>query len=84
MFSILDPVRKIEALEPVEKLRDWEMFQSLTSELISPNIQSHSSNETDKATCDFKVSMALANRSSTRKTTTFYRKYEIPGLDYLL
>jgi hypothetical protein len=27
-----------EALDPVEKLTDWELFQSLASELISPNI----------------------------------------------
>jgi hypothetical protein len=35
-----------EALDPVEKLTDWELLHSLTSELISPNIQIHSSNET--------------------------------------
>jgi hypothetical protein len=34
MFSILDPVRTREALDPVEKLTDWELFQSLASELI--------------------------------------------------
>jgi hypothetical protein len=34
MFSILDPVRTMEALNPVEKLTDWELFQSLASEFI--------------------------------------------------
>jgi hypothetical protein len=33
MFSILDPVRKREALDPVEKLTDWGLFQFLASEL---------------------------------------------------
>jgi hypothetical protein len=37
MCSILDPVRR-EALHPVEKLTDWELFQNLASDLISPNI----------------------------------------------
>jgi hypothetical protein len=45
IFSILEPVRMREALDPVEKLTDWEQFQSLASELISPNIQIHSSND---------------------------------------
>jgi hypothetical protein len=34
-FSILNPVRTREALNPFEKLTDWELFQSLASELIS-------------------------------------------------
>jgi hypothetical protein len=38
MFSTLDPVRTREALDPVEKLRAWKLFQSFASELISPNI----------------------------------------------
>jgi hypothetical protein len=38
MFSILDPVRKREALDPVVKPTDWELFQILASELMSPNI----------------------------------------------
>jgi hypothetical protein len=44
-FSILDPVITRGTLDPVEKLTDWELFQSLTSELVSPNIEIHSSNE---------------------------------------
>jgi hypothetical protein len=34
IFSILDPVRMREVLEPVEKLRDWELFQSFDFEPI--------------------------------------------------
>jgi hypothetical protein len=35
MLSILDPVTKREALVPVEKLTDWEQFQSFASELFA-------------------------------------------------
>jgi hypothetical protein len=34
MFSILDPVRTREALNPAEKLTSWELFQSFASEFI--------------------------------------------------
>jgi hypothetical protein len=63
------------------ELTDWELFQSLASELTSPNIQIDSSNEADKAACNFAASIAPVNRTSTRKTINLYRKYEIPGLD---
>jgi hypothetical protein len=36
------------------------MFQRLASELVSPIIQIHSSNEVDKAACDFASSIASA------------------------
>jgi hypothetical protein len=36
-------------LDQVEKLTDWELFQSLLSELITPNILIHSSYEADEA-----------------------------------
>jgi hypothetical protein len=84
MFSILDPVTR-QALDPIEKLIDWEMFQSLVSELISPDIQIQSSNEADKTARVFAVSRASAYRIPSRKESIILgRKYEIPGLDYLL
>jgi hypothetical protein len=49
MYSILDPDRRKEALDPVEKLTDWELLQSLASEPVTHNIKIHSSNEADKA-----------------------------------
>jgi hypothetical protein len=58
MFSIVDHVRTREAVDPVENLTDWDPFQSLASELISPNILIHSSNEADKAACDFAAFIA--------------------------
>jgi hypothetical protein len=39
MLRSFDPVRTREALHPVEKLTDWDLFQSLASELIYPSIQ---------------------------------------------
>jgi hypothetical protein len=73
-----------KALDPVEKLTDWELFQSLASGLVSPNIQIHSSNEADKAACDSAASVASAYRILTRTTTVLDRKYEIPCLGRLL
>jgi hypothetical protein len=69
MFSILDSMRAREALDPVEKLTDWEKFRSLASELTSPDIQIHFSNEADKAARDFEAYIASAYRLSSRKTT---------------
>jgi hypothetical protein len=66
MFSILGPVRSRDTLDPVEKLTNWKLCQSLASELVSPNIQIYSSNEGDKAARDFAASIASAYRLSTR------------------
>jgi hypothetical protein len=74
MFSILDPVRKREALDSAEKLTDRGLFQILASELISPNNQIHSSDEADKAAFEFAASIASAYRMSTKKTTILDRK----------
>jgi hypothetical protein len=62
MFSICDHVRTREALDPVEKFTDWEQFQSLGSELISPRTQIHTSDKGGKAACDIAASVALACR----------------------
>jgi hypothetical protein len=40
MFNIPGPVRTREALDPVKNLTDWELFQSLASEIITPDIPS--------------------------------------------
>jgi hypothetical protein len=37
IFNILDPFGTMEALDAVETLTDWELFQSFVSELLSPN-----------------------------------------------
>jgi hypothetical protein len=62
MFTILDPVRRREALNPVETLTDWKLFQSLASELLSPVIQIYPSNKVGKAACDFAASITSTQR----------------------
>jgi hypothetical protein len=64
LFSILDSVRTREALDPVEKLTDWDLFKSVASEIISPNTQIHSSNVADKEARDLAASIASAYRLS--------------------
>jgi hypothetical protein len=68
MFSIRVCVRTREALDPVEKLTDWEFFQSppLNSylriskfTLLMELIKQHA--------CDFAASVASAHRLSTKK-----------------
>jgi hypothetical protein len=74
VLSIVQPVRKKESLDPVEKFTDWKLFQSLASELMLPNIQIHSSNEVDKVVRDITANIAYAYRLSTRKTKILDRK----------
>jgi hypothetical protein len=46
-----------ELLDPVEKLTDWQLFQSLASEFVSPNIKVHPYNEADVEARDFSASI---------------------------
>jgi hypothetical protein len=77
MFRIPDPVRTKEIFEPLEKLTDLELFQSLTSELTSPNPQIHSPNEADKAARDCAAPLASAYRISIKQTTILDQIYEM-------
>jgi hypothetical protein len=47
-FHIMDHVRTENVLAPLEKITDWERFQSLASNLISPRIEINSGVEADK------------------------------------
>jgi hypothetical protein len=69
MFSILDHVKASEVSDPVENFTDWERFQSLASDLVSPKIQINSSTDADKAARDFAASIASGYRLSTRNIT---------------
>jgi hypothetical protein len=84
MFTITKPVRTRETSNPVGKLGDWELLQSLASELTSPNILIHFSNEADRAVHDFAAYTASTYRLWTRKPIGLDWKYEISGLDLLL
>jgi hypothetical protein len=55
IFHILDHVRTKTISAPLEKITDWERFQSLASNLISPRIKINSRAEADKAARTFKL-----------------------------
>lgn len=67
MFRIPEFVRTREALDPVEKLTDWDLF--LVSDLISLNNQISSSDGADKVARDSAASIASAYSVSTKKIT---------------
>jgi hypothetical protein len=60
IFHILDHVKIRDLSTPVEKITDWERFQDLASELISPRIQISSGKEADNAAREFAASIASA------------------------
>jgi hypothetical protein len=68
----------------VGKFKDWELFQSLASELISPRIQINSEDEADKAARDFTALRASAYRPSTSKIKLSDLNKNILGLESLL
>jgi hypothetical protein len=84
VFHILDHVRIRNLSEPIEKFTDWDRFQSVASELISPQVQINSGVEADKAARDFRTSVASAYRLSTNKVTLSDINNDLPGLDHLL
>jgi hypothetical protein len=84
VFHILDHVKIRNLSEPIEKFTDWDRFQSLASELISPQVQINSGVEADKAARDFTASVASAFRLSTSKVTLSDINNDLPGLDRLL
>jgi hypothetical protein len=57
LFHILDHVKNLS--EPIEKFTDWDRFQSLASELISPRIEINSGVEADKAARDSLYSFGI-------------------------
>jgi hypothetical protein len=53
IFNILDHVKIRNISEPIEKFTDWDQFQRIASELMSPRIEINSGVEADKAARDF-------------------------------
>jgi hypothetical protein len=84
IFHILDHVKIRNLSDPIEKFTDWERFQSLASELISPKIEITSEVEADKAARDFRASISSAYRLSKSKITLLDFNNDLPGLDRLL
>jgi hypothetical protein len=67
VFCLLDHIRSRNLSGPVDKFTNWERFQSLTSELISPRIQISSEEEDDKAARDFTAFIVSAYRPIDKK-----------------
>jgi hypothetical protein len=75
---------KLGISDPIEKFTDWERFQRLASELISPKIEITWELEADKAARDFTASISSVYRLSTSKITPLDLNNNLPGLDQLL
>jgi hypothetical protein len=84
IFHILDHVKIRNLSDPIEKFTDWEWFQSLASELISPKNEITSETEAEKAARDFTASISSAYRLSTSNITLLDLNNDLPGLDWLL
>jgi hypothetical protein len=69
IFHILDHVKIRNLSEPIEKFRDWDQFQSLASDLISPRIETKSGVEAVKGARDFTASIASAYRLAISNVT---------------
>jgi hypothetical protein len=67
LLHLLDRLRTRNPSDPVDGFKDWERFQILASILISPRIQMNSGEETDKAACEFNVSITSAYRLTTSR-----------------
>jgi hypothetical protein len=68
LFHILDHVTTRNLSEPFAKFTDWERFQSLASDLVSPRMQINTWAEANKAAREFTASIASAYRLSTSKS----------------
>jgi hypothetical protein len=84
VFHILDHDTIRNLSDPVEKFTDWERYQSLASDLVSPRIQINSGVEADKAARDFTASIPSTYRLATSKVTLSDMNSDLPGLDRLL
>jgi hypothetical protein len=84
VFHILDHVKIKNFSEHIEKCTDWNLFQSLASELISPKLEINSGVQADKAARDFTASVASVYRLSTRKIILSDINDDLPGRDRLL
>jgi hypothetical protein len=69
VFHILDAVRATKVSESLEKFTDWEWFQNLTSNLMSPRHEINFGVEVDKVACVFAASVSSADRLSTSRIT---------------
>jgi hypothetical protein len=81
IFHILDHVRTKNVSALLEKFTDWERFQGLALNLISPRLEINSGVETDKEARDFTAFISSAYRLATSKITLTALSMDLPGLD---
>jgi hypothetical protein len=62
LVRFLDHIKTRNLPDPVDKFTDWERFQSLVSELISPRIQINTVEEANKSTRNYIASITSAYR----------------------
>jgi hypothetical protein len=84
VFHILDHVKIKNLSESVEKFTDWNRFQSLASEFISPKVEINLWVEADKPARDFTASFASAYRLSASKITLSNINNDLRDLDQWL
>jgi len=84
LFHMLDYVNIRDISAPVEIHTDWERFQSLASDLISPRIQIHTCVDAEQTARNFAACIASAYRLPTHKITLSELNEELPELDRLL
>jgi hypothetical protein len=84
ILHLPDHIRSRNPSGPVVKFTDFERFQHLGSELISPEIQIYSEEDADKVACDITASTASAYKIATSKITLSDINNDIPGLENLL
>jgi hypothetical protein len=83
IFHILDHVKIRNLSDPIAKFTDWERFQSLASDLISPTLDINTGKK-PMAQREFTASIASAYRLSTSKVNISEVNTDLPGLDRLL
>jgi hypothetical protein len=83
VFHLLDYIRIRNLSDLIDKFTDWEWFQILASELISPRIKINSE-EASKAAHSFTASIGLTYRLLTREITLSNLNKDLLGLESLL
>jgi hypothetical protein len=84
LFHKLDHVSTRNISAPVEIQADWERFQSLASDFISPRTQIHTFEDAEEAARNFAASKTSAYMLSTDKITLSELNEKLPELDRFL
>jgi hypothetical protein len=84
IFHILDHVTTQNVSAPLEKFTEWERFQSLALNLVSPRIEINPGVEAEGAASAITASIASAYRLSNNRITLTELNSYLPGLDRLL